>query len=108
MNTPSIPLRLWAIQAPNDGRLVALVESITPQDACDSAARLLDMEVGSFVSLKSGSGRELDQSSEGEIFFAINVSGVLTLDDVGRLDDQSVRAKVAELDDFEEFIAPML
>jgi hypothetical protein len=108
MNTPSIPPRLWAIQAPYDGRLVALVESNTPQGACDSAARLLQMEVGNFVSLITARGRELDQSSEGEMLFAINVTGVLTLEDVGRLDDPSVRAKVAELDDFEEFIAPIL
>lgn len=106
MNPPNIPMRMWLIQAPHTWRNVALVESHTPAEACDRAARLLKLDVGAFRSTSTESGRRLDQGLHSEILFAVDVTGILTLADAARLDSAEVAALTAEIDECEEFIAP--
>lgn len=106
MGPPSIPPRLWLIQTPDTWRNVALVESHTPAEACDKAARLLGLDVGPFRSVSTESGRRLDQGLYGDILFAVNVTGILTIADAARLDSPEVAALTADIDDCEEFIAP--
>jgi hypothetical protein len=106
MNPTNIPLRLWLIQAPDTWRNVALVESHTPSEPCDKAARLLGLNVGRFRSMSTESGRRLDQGLYGDILFAVNVTGILTIADAARLNSTEVAALTADIDDCEEFIAP--
>lgn len=107
MTAPQIPPRLWLIQTPPAWRSVALVESHTPETACDRAAHLLGLNVGSFRSMATDSGRRIDAESSGEVLFATNVTSVLQLADASRLDSPEILAKIEGLDDMEAFIAPM-
>lgn len=107
MTAPQIPPRLWLIQAPPAWRSVALVESHRPETACDQAAHLLGLNVGSFRSMATDSGRRIDAESTGEVLFATNVTGVLNLADANRLESPDVLAKIEGLDDMEAFIAPV-
>ena len=106
--TPSqIPPRLWLIQSPHSWRCVALVESHTPDMACDRAARLLGLGVGSFRSMATDSGRRIDAESSGEVLFATDVTGILQPTDASRLDEPDVLAKIEGLDEMGAFIAPI-
>lgn len=106
MDYPNIPPRLWLIQTPDTWRNVALVESHTPAEACDEAARRLGLKVGKFRSMSTESGRRIDQGSYGDILFAVNVTGILTTEDAKRLDSAEVAALTEDIEDAEEFIAP--
>ncbi len=107
MSAPDIPQRLWLIQAPIDWRSVALIESHRPETACDQVARRLGLNVGSFRSMATDSGRRIDAESKGEVLFATNVTGILDLADATRLESPEVLAKIEGLDDMEAFIAPV-
>lgn len=76
MTPPQIPPRLWLIQTPDSWRCVALIESHTPDTACNRAARLLGLDVGSFRSMTTDSGRRIDAESTGEVLFAMDVTGM--------------------------------
>jgi hypothetical protein len=103
---PDIPPRLWVIQDPIMYKNVALVESNTAEGACDRAARMLNLGAGPFRSMSTESGRQIDEESMGQMLFAINVTGILSLEDASRLDDTDVIAMISELDEAEAFIAP--
>ena len=104
---PNITPRLWLVQIPDSWRNIALIESNTPVEACDQAARLLKMKVGAFRPTSTESGRRLERESAGDRLFATNVTGILALSDANRLDSPEVAALVIDIEDTEEFIAPL-
>lgn len=99
MTHPDIPKRLWAICNPHNGKVVALVESHTAEQACGIAAVQLGWNCGAFLACWLPAARAIGQECAYSELEAENVTGLVP----ASASFEEVQAVIAEAEDRDDW-----